>query len=243
MIEIRKDIDGEEGGSLVVQIEQVKNFLHGEALKVRHFENIKYIMLGNQVSYNDAHSRYAEFLQGKEGLKIRPFGAHGVDMSDFFATSHGTTSFDTFSIYMCNLGLLIGLKELMDSGQSYKALMDDYKVVKSHCKQVQEKLVPEEVLVWRNKVAAHYALADARKDDNLATLMQSVNSWPCYSGSYYAVGAFKFGLGDDVSQIPEWSLTKVYDSLCPDVFSKPLPSNLGETFKAAVEKEKSEATQ
>ncbi|OBU46948.1 hypothetical protein AYY26_12985 [Photobacterium phosphoreum] len=228
MIEILKDGDG---GSLAVQIEQVKSFLFNEAEKVRYFENCKYIMLGKQVTFPEAEKMYIDLIQGRGELDLRLFAAKSLDMTDVYANTFGTTSFDMFSNYLCNLSLLIGLKELLDGGSTYRDLKEDPKRTKKHCKSKQEAIVPESVLLWRNKVAAHYALADQRKE-NLATLIQSVNAWPEYIDARYSVGGFKMSVDGEESELQHWGITEVYESLVPEVFDKPLSVSIYEKLKA-----------
>ena len=231
MIEILKD--GDEG-SLVVQIEQVKNFLYREAQKVRYFENCKYLMLGKSISFQEAEKIYSDFLKGKHQLNLKLFTTKSFDMSDPFANMFGTTSFDVFSNYLCNLSLLIGLKELLDSGSTYRDLKENHKNTKEHCRAIQKSIVPDSIILWRNKVAAHYALADQRKE-NLATLIQSVNSWPEFISARYSVGGFKVNVDGEESELKEWSLTEAYEGLIPSVFDKPLTPNIYDLLKAQFE--------
>lgn len=77
--------------------------------------------------------------------------------------------------------------------------------------------VIRDVLVWRNKVAAHFAMTDPRKDDSKATLKASV-SYPLVSenGVYYVSGLILFvkDAGESTrSNLPKWSLTKVHERL------------------------------
>lgn len=231
MIEILKDGDS---GSLTVQIEQVKTFLYNEAEKVRYFENCKYIMLGKQVTFPEAEKIYIDLIQGRGDFSLRLFTVESLDLSDHYANMFGATSFDMFCNYLCNLSLLLGLKELFDGGATYRDLQADPNGTKKHCKAKQESIVPKSVLLWRNKVAAHYALADQR-NENLATLIQSVNSWPEFSGSRYSIGGFKMSIDGEESELQQWSLTEVYESLVPDVFDKPLSVSIYENIKAQSE--------
>ena len=70
---------------------------------------------------------------------------------------------------------------------------------------------------YRNKVAAHFAITDPRKDDNVATLSASVMTYIVYAkGRFYAGAASpKTIQGKEIEQsnIPAWSLTVAHQQL------------------------------
>jgi hypothetical protein len=79
--------------------------------------------------------------------------------------------------------------------------------------------IPEiaDVWTWRNKVAAHFALTDPKKEDNPATLEASIIHPVGYSNGRYRTAVFTHIRGDDQnefsSQLPSWSLTEVHTQL------------------------------
>lgn len=81
--------------------------------------------------------------------------------------------------------------------------------------------VPElaPVVRWRNKVAGHFAITDPIEKDNIATLDMSVMHLLSLENGIYHVGGMtlfkKNSTGEHTSNIPTWSLTKVFDSLGP----------------------------
>jgi hypothetical protein len=74
-----------------------------------------------------------------------------------------------------------------------------------------------EVLKWRHKVSAHFALTDPRKDDNIATLEASVIDPVDFVNDRFRTGVMIYSKGtDDINQeseIPSWSLTETFEIL------------------------------
>ena len=68
-------------------------------------------------------------------------------------------AFHWYSVTVCNYALLVGW--ILNDGSSKKA-------------KKYQKSVLENVLLWRNKVGAHFAQADPLKDDSFAVRTQSV---------------------------------------------------------------------
>ncbi|MGA2911880.1 MAG: hypothetical protein ABSE17_04615 [Candidatus Levyibacteriota bacterium] len=73
------------------------------------------------------------------------------------------------------------------------------------------KVIPE-ILVWRNKVTAHFAKTDPR-EESLATLEASVMFPVNFSKPYLKVGGMVWHSNDSDSELPEWSLTKSFEDL------------------------------
>jgi hypothetical protein len=75
----------------------------------------------------------------------------------------------------------------------------------------------EEVLKWRHKVSAHFALTDPRKEDNIATLEASIIYPVGSENGRYRTGTLTFSKGDNKvnynSEIPKWSLTETFEIL------------------------------
>jgi hypothetical protein len=90
------------------------------------------------------------------------------------------------------------------------------KAVKAYVESVSEL---SSVLIWRNKVAGHFAITDPWHDDNIATLNMSVMFPVTMDNGFYNVGGTKLTIqnaaGVHVSAMPMWSVTKVFESLLP----------------------------
>jgi len=92
--------------------------------------------------------------------------------------------------------------------------------IKKHIKDRLQETIPE-IVKWRNKVGAHYALTDPRNDDNLVTLINSVLP-VSYKRPFFTTGFYSFKNQfmpeGEVSQIPTWSITKEFDRLREEYF-------------------------
>ncbi len=70
---------------------------------------------------------------------------------------------------------------------------------------------------YRNKVAAHFAITDPRKDDNVATLSASVMTYIVYAKGRFYAGSISprtiEGKEIEESNIPAWSLTIAHQQL------------------------------
>jgi hypothetical protein len=77
----------------------------------------------------------------------------------------------------------------------------------------------ESVLIWRKKVFAHFAIADPRTEDNIATLDMSVIFPVSYVAPHYVAGYFQMTRSDSsgtyTSELPAWSVTEVYQGIAP----------------------------
>ena len=86
--------------------------------------------------------------------------------------------------------------------------------IKKACIEYVKQTVPA-VYTWRNKIAAHPALTDPFRDDNLGTLEMSVMKPVMYQNSYFRAAALSWGVGDEVSSIEDWALTEEFERLAP----------------------------
>jgi hypothetical protein len=125
-------------------------------------------------------------------------------------------AFNWFSITLVNYLRLVALVKLMkDRGwRSEELAVPAHRPeIKANC-SAYVKEHARDVRRWRNKVAAHFAATDPCSDDNVGTLEQSVMSMVEFQYPYYWVGLGKWSTGSDqVSRLPEWALTKVYEDL------------------------------
>jgi hypothetical protein len=124
-------------------------------------------------------------------------------------------AFSWFSVTLVNYLRLIALVELMNSRRwKSDALVDPMNrpLITSHCREYVRQAVPD-VYLWRNKVAAHFAATDPFHDDNLGTIEQSIMNPVAYWAPYYYVGFMRWQTAGQVSELPQWALTKVYEDL------------------------------
>jgi hypothetical protein len=138
-----------------------------------------------------------------------------------------TCLFHWYGVSVCNYARLVGLlKNLSENTITRKTLeIREKKVcngVKDSCDQYT-KNIPElaEVLKWRHKVFAHFAITAPHMDDNIATLDVSVMSPVGYDKGRFNVGGFRVSktsktdpMGkSSISSLPQWSLTEVHERL------------------------------
>lgn len=81
-----------------------------------------------------------------------------------------------------------------------------------------DNLIPE-VILWRNKVGAHFAATDARLDpehpsktDDSSMLSASLHGIPTWIDGHYFMGDNQ---NIKLNQIHHWSVTKTHEKLAP----------------------------
>ncbi len=133
--------------------------------------------------------------------------------------------FHWFGISLCNYARLAGYIVAKEQGHLSNAdLQPEPKSekIKKACNNYVNSL-PEiqEVLKWRNKVSAHFALTDPRPEDNIATLEASIIYPIGFENKRFRTGTMIFTINDSDSEIPSWSLTETFEILInrfwPDV--------------------------
>lgn len=128
-----------------------------------------------------------------------------------------------FAISACNYARLVGfLRGLANADFSREDLGNTsrYQVIKDAVnKYVSGVTELDDVRTWRNKVGAHFAITDPRKDDNLATLQLSVMHPVAFNLPRYEVGGLALTLknsaGVFTSELPTWSITAAFERLIP----------------------------
>lgn len=125
--------------------------------------------------------------------------------------------FHWFAISLVNYVRLVGFIDVMQKNRWTVESLQDKTVkncVKTHCRDYIRSITEvQNVLIWRNKVAAHFAAIDPWEQDNISTLQDSIQHPITYSRPYYYAHLHVFGLGASESEIPEWSLTETFESL------------------------------
>lgn len=131
--------------------------------------------------------------------------------------------FHWFGVSICNYARLAGFLCGIGRGSfTMEDLADVSKhqaISKSITAYVETVSEIKDVLVWRNKVAAHFAITDPRKADNIATLELTTMFPVTFDLPHYRVGGMtltrKNSLGTFTGELPNWSLTEVFESLIP----------------------------
>lgn len=129
--------------------------------------------------------------------------------------------FHWFGNSLCNYARLTGYIVAREQGHVTDddlQLEPERKKIKKACDGYVNTLSEiSEVLKWRNKVSAHFALTDPRRDDNIATLEASIIYPVCFNEDRFRTGGHTFSKGNSNeiynSEIPDWSLTETFEIL------------------------------
>lgn len=212
MVLVSKSVNSES--PLATQINQIKMILHREAADVRYFENIKYLQSHGYSDIKKASEILPKILNREFVWYAPKISSISIfDGDDLLLNQRGVNNFDIFSIYLPKYFELVKISELLAGGMTYEDISNNKKQVNKQCKDFKIGETPKAIKLWRNKVAAHFSIADQYEDDNLATIISSTHSFPIFQTPYYYVGATQLGFGDQQSALEPWSLTKEYDEL------------------------------
>jgi hypothetical protein len=137
--------------------------------------------------------------------------------------------FHSYGTSICNYARLTGFIVGREIGEITDADIQNpsnKKVIRGFCDDYMDSLAElKEVKKWRDKVSAHFALTDPRKDDNVATLEASIIYPVGLQNSRFKTGVMVYekinGESSIASEIPAWSLTETFELLTkrfwPDV--------------------------
>ena len=116
-----------------------------------------------------------------------------------------TCSFQWYAMSAYQYGMIVG--NIAYQQDQSRPLPDKY----------VERVMPE-ILVFRHKVAAHFAWTKGNKRDNPAEQLASVMQIPTFVRDSYFVGAMKIGVGkagdhSTSEAIKPWSIRKMHEQL------------------------------
>jgi hypothetical protein len=131
--------------------------------------------------------------------------------------------FHWFGVSVCNFVRLVGFVRGLSANEFSRADLADaakFKAIKSSVDGYVNRVAElSDVILWRNKVGAHFAITAPHKSDNLSTLDMSVMFPVTFTDGQYRVGELtltrKNSFGTHTSAIPCWSVTAVFESLIP----------------------------
>lgn len=175
--------------------------------------------------YNYVFNIEQEFIIRNEGHDITFFG-RSPDLPGYIFNLL-PCFYHWFGTSMINYARLVGYVVSCEAGEHIKSDLnyaDNYKKVRTYCSEYVESISElTEVLKWRNKVGAHFAITDPcnrrGKIDNIATLEASIIYPIAFSGGRFRTAGYNFGKIIDgkciESEIPKWSLTEVFENIAP----------------------------
>jgi hypothetical protein len=191
------------------------------------FNALMQLKTGMIALYNSVRPTENNILQQTQGKKVFFFGQINLVPPEVDALL--PCYFHWFGNSLCNYARLTGYIVAREQGHVTDEdlqLEPERKKIKEVCDNYV-KTLPEiqEVLKWRNKVSAHFALTDPRIDDNIATLEASIIYPVGFEDERFRTGTMVFSKGDSSvshdSEIPRWSLTELFEILAnrfwPDV--------------------------
>ncbi len=131
--------------------------------------------------------------------------------------------FHWFGVSLCTYVHLVGFLASLNSGAvSHKDLKNRVgrKRIAAACTAYVNGVSEiRDVLVWRNKVAGHFAITDSRDDDTVVPLDMSGMHPISFLARRYRVRQWNLGHhasgGAPMYEFPPWSITEVYERLAP----------------------------
>lgn len=125
--------------------------------------------------------------------------------------------FSWFTVSLHNYLKLVGLIELVTQQNWSRrdvANPDNAKKIQRHCTNYVKEVIPE-IHLWRNKVAAHFAITAPFPEDNQALLEFSAMNNIVYMSPYFYAGALQWGTTGGQTDFPKWSMTETMQALIP----------------------------
>jgi hypothetical protein len=131
--------------------------------------------------------------------------------------------FHWFGVSLCTYVNLVGLLASLNSGAASRKDLKNKagrKRIAAACKAYVTGISEiKDVLIWRSKVAGHFAMTDPREDDNhVVTLDMSAMHPISLLARRYHVRQWNLGhnaSGGPMYEFPPWSITEVYERLAP----------------------------
>jgi hypothetical protein len=127
------------------------------------------------------------------------------------------STFHWFATSLVNYGRLVRLVGLMvENGWKSDALVkpENREPIRTACRTYLERVMPE-VLLWRNKVAAHFAATDPYTSDNLATLEQSLMTQLSYHRPFIEAAQLTWNTAGQGAQLKPWGVSREFERLAP----------------------------
>jgi len=173
-------------------------------------ERLKDLIVGMDALYNQVRAAEEKRRAMHRGMMVFSFG----DTPRLFSAY-----FDWYAINACRTFKIIAHLGNVFSKPGFKTAKhrDDY-----------PGAVCGAVMVWRNKIAAHYSFTDRRRDDNQADIEASTISNIAWFDDRYFAGLMKSILGRGTNTYRsqhkyEWSLTQFHEN---QVLARVSPADL-----------------
>ncbi|MDO1450837.1 hypothetical protein Q0590_31475 [Rhodocytophaga aerolata] len=175
--------------------------------------------------YNSIRPHELKIQPASERSNVYIWGAHEHIPEELYNTL--PSLFYWFSISIMNYARLAGFIVGKETGKISQAdlsiSLTDIETKKAHnniketCNEYIKSIVElNEVDIWRNKVAAHFALTFPHKD-NLPTMLSSILYPVAFDNGRFRTGTTIMTMSDPnsshESNIPLWSVTELFEAL------------------------------
>lgn len=198
-------------------IDKIKNIIVDSDRYATEVTTMTNLRTGLIFLYNIVYPIEQEIVDKYEDRNIYFFGRshdlpnHIFEMLPCFYHWFGTSIVN----YARLAGMIVGYEENEISTMDLTSPKGKEKI-KNFCDQYILSINElSEIVKWRNKVGAHFALTDPRKSDNVATLEASIIYPISFCGSRFKTGGIKFCKIESGSpidaEIPQWSLTEIFE--------------------------------
>jgi len=183
------------------------------------------------ILYNNTKPFELEIIQKNGEQKISYFGVPGNnDLIPHNLSIALPNYFHWFGNSLVNYARLSGFivgKEIGYITEDDLQYEPERRKIKIYCDNYI-KSIPEisQLVKWRHKVSAHFALTAPQSDDNIATMHSSITFPICFENDRFrTAGSMVYTMSSpDItvdSEIPDWSLTEIFEKLIerfwPDV--------------------------
>jgi hypothetical protein len=205
-------------------IDKVLNVEASESKYQNEIQTLQDLFYGLNFLYNAVKPWELKILENRPGKNITFQGVPPFFIMDGIPNTlldYLPSTFHWFSTSLINYSRLTGfLVERIQNNITDEDVINfaDKSIIKNACNNYV-KNIPElrQVLKWRNKVSAHFALTDPYHDDNIATLQESIRNPISFSDFRFWTHIMIISKSTEKeiieSTIPTWSLTETFEAL------------------------------
>lgn len=176
--------------------------------------------------YRSMKNLEAEYIEEAFNTGVIPSWSFNVGTTPRLLeiTSQSVNIFNWYALTIMNYANYCGLASFMTLEGKRVDDLNDKDVIDSLKRHKSKYLdsIPEltAVKLYRNKVAAHLAVADPKHIDTIGTLMQSNSVVPALMNKRLVIPGIPYAYGVEQSEIGDnqWSLTENFERLTPRYF-------------------------
>lgn len=213
----------------IITLDHVENIqLDENNSPLDNYQALDYLKLGLNAMACTVRDEEVRLYPSKISLNLLNSSGRAAERDALFACY-----FNWFSTSIVNYVKLVGLIDIMTGRRWVSSDIKDAKnreEVRKHCVNYVNRVIPE-IHLWRHKIAAHFAITDPRREDNLGTLEYSIMNPICYKKPYFRMGAFSWSKSGEQSSLPEWALTETFEKLRPRFWPEAKLPELGGTSR------------